>query len=132
MKHILLLEDDLRLASFWQTALEQSGLRVTHCSDASAAISVCDSQAIDLVVTDILIRDEQNAVKPEGGLSLISHIRLHQDQIPILCVTGADPSLQIQKHLELFSVQHIMTKPIDVTTLVRTVRLALGEPSEAD
>ena len=119
MDHILLLEDDFRLAMFWQHGLEHAGFRVTHCMTAADAIQTFDSQPVDLVISDILIRDENRKLKPEGGLSLVAHISLTRKKIPVLCVTGADQSLDLDKHLELFNVHKTFQKPIDVTEIVR-------------
>ncbi|MEL6345053.1 MAG: response regulator [Myxococcota bacterium] len=66
MKHILIMEDDVSLGMGWQELLEDAGHDVTLTFSAPEAIAILDSQTVDLIITDMIIRDENNYAQPGG------------------------------------------------------------------
>ncbi len=120
---ILLLEDDLTFAMHVRDAFEQEGWTVYHeVSPVSARVTL-DEEPIDLVVCDILIRGIDSQPSSEGGLTLITHIRLRMHSPPpILAITGADPMLNLVPLAENLAVDRILQKPINLPDLVAEVR----------
>lgn len=94
---ILILEDDIDLATQWQDAFAQ------HDADAVLATSrpeveyLCQNMQFDALVVDIFIRDLDGALTGDGGLTAISYLRLPQHAnprpwgitVPIVAVTGS-------------------------------------------
>ena len=122
MKTVLIMEDQLELATFWREALEDAGYRVLYASKMEDAASFLYTDDIDVVVTDMLIRGSDNEIQPSGGLSLLSHINLHVDHPPkIIAVSGAHPDLHVLKHAESMGADRCIGKPITPEELLATV-----------
>lgn len=131
MKTILILEDDLDLASHWRMWLEGAGHRVIHQTDVKGAIHVVDSREIDLVICDILIGNHTAGFSTQGGLSMLSHIMLHTSPRPkSLIITGAKPSLSIDRHVQLLKADRFVSKPISEGSMLAEVSQLLTQPKQ--
>jgi DNA-binding response OmpR family regulator len=126
LKTILILEDDLRLGTHWKSLLEAAGHRIIHETDADEAINVIENEQIDLVITDILIRSEDNQIRNRGGFSLLSHIKFHAGVKPkIITVSGGAKQLNLAKHAELFDAAMSLVKPVTDLDFVAAVESVL-------
>ena len=96
MKTVLIMEDQPELASYWREALETAGYNVIHAIDFEEAASCLEMRQVQVVVSDMLIRDEHDNTSKTGGLTLLSHICLNVKPMPkIIAVSGAHPDLHI-------------------------------------
>ena len=129
IKSILILEDDPRIAEHWKSLLERAGYRVFHEVDADRAIQVADEEPIDLIITDIFIRESDTAFKPRGGLSLLAHTSVNVRPRPkAIAITGASTSLNIEAHVHIFRGTKTLTKPVSDEVLLRAIAAELAEP----
>ena len=127
-KSILLLEDDLRIAEHWKALLENAGYRVYHEVDAEDAIRFVDQQPVDLILTDIFIRESETTIKPRGGLSLLAHASINVRPCPkAIAVTGASTSLNIEAHVQIFRGAQTLVKPVDDARLLEVVAAELAD-----
>ena len=55
--HLLMIEDDVRLAAMVSEYLTQSGFRVTHMADGGAGLAALQDQPFDLVILDLMLPD---------------------------------------------------------------------------
>jgi DNA-binding response OmpR family regulator len=126
------LEDELRLATTWQLAIEQKGYAVIVESSFDAASRALQESEIALVISDMLIRNSAKTLAPKGGLSLLAFINLHLDREkrpPVIVVTGADASMNIDKHAETLKATLVLTKPVSTDELVDRVCEVLDHES---
>ena len=131
MASLLLLEDDLALAMHYREALELKGHVVYHEVNVEQAKLTLQDVAIDIVISDIMIRDLSGAPSSRGGFSLISHIRLNIRPIPhIIVITGADSRLNLLQVAESFSAAAALEKPIDMDLLLAEVDRLLALPRD--
>ena len=120
------MEDQVELASHWREHLETAGHNVIHAKDFAGAVELLESQEVHVVVSDMLIRDDNNMPSKTGGLSLLSHMRLHCDPSPkTIAVSGAHPQLHIMRHAELLDADAGIVKPFTAEELVYTVNRLL-------
>ena len=129
MQTILILEDDLRLSQHWQTLLEDEGYHVVAHTDTQQAIQSLDELKIDLVISDMIIRDETNHICPKGGLSLMAHIAMNiSPPVPkVIAITGSSPELQLDKHAESMRSDLCLRKPISPEDIVTAVKSTLAK-----
>lgn len=81
--HILLVEDDAMLAAAVQSALQATGARVDHVSDAQAARLALVDHRYSAVLLDLGL--------PGGsGLSVLQALRARYDATPVLIITARD------------------------------------------
>jgi CheY-like chemotaxis protein len=85
MAKILIFEDDQSLALYWQQLLEQASHEVRCCDSVEQAMEIVALMQPDLIVADMLIKQEGKFVS-EGGLSLVSKLRLREQFVG--CILG--------------------------------------------
>ena len=128
MKTVLILEDQHELASYWREFIEEAGYRVVHALNMGDATSFLNVNSIDIIVTDMLIRDEEAELQPSGGLTLLSHINLHVDNPPkIIAVSGAHPDLHVLKHAKSMGADRCIGKPFTPAELLSIISELLSE-----
>jgi DNA-binding response OmpR family regulator len=87
-KRILVVEDDLPLASMYKNALRLGGFDVHVAHDGIGALWILDQQTLDLVVLDLFLP----RLRGEVVLSEIAENRALQ-HLPVVVVTGSDAGL---------------------------------------
>ena len=55
--HLLIIEDDVRLAAMVGEYLAQSGFAVTHRADGSSGLAALQEQPVALVILDLMLPD---------------------------------------------------------------------------
>ena len=96
MALIPLLEDEYDQAVLFQEYLSREGHETRACTGAREAMEHLSSEAHDLIIADIFVRDRGEVV-PDGGLRLIGSMRrvwkpegcATPADVPILVVSGA-------------------------------------------
>lgn len=80
---ILLVEDDILVASIVTTALEGRGCRVRACHNADEAVRMLiDGEPFDLLFTDVVMPGSLN------GVELAGWARLHRPELAVVIATG--------------------------------------------
>lgn len=116
MKHIVLVEDDIRLANLVANFLQQNSFQVTVLNDGANAVETIISKQPDLVILDIML--------PElDGFSICRQIRKQYHQ-PILFLTAKDSPIDHVMGLEIGADDYII-KPIDPHVLLARITVAL-------
>ena len=127
--HVLAVDDDADALTLMSDLLEAAGARVTTASSATDALAFLDSQAPDVLITDL-------GMPHVDGLQLIEQVRRHRDarvrHVPAAALTAYARSDDRVKALRAGFDLHL-AKPIDPTELVTTIaalakRFTPGEP----
>ena len=79
---VLLVEDDMRLATLTQTYLESRGLEVLHAADGKAALELLRETSVTAVVLDLMLPGID-------GYEVCRRLRVFSD-VPVLTVTALD------------------------------------------
>jgi len=128
MARILLVEDDEALRRMLQRALERAGHRVFVARDGLEAEQVFDLQKVDLVVTDLIMPQQE-------GLETILHIRKQAPVLPIIAMSGggrghAGDYLRLALHL---GANRTLEKPFPIQELQKVVTELLdGERADGE
>jgi DNA-binding response OmpR family regulator len=81
--HILVVEDESKIAGFLERGLTDEGHRVDVAPDLAAARMATREQRYDLILVDRML--------PDGdGLSIVLDLRRRQDHTPAICLTARD------------------------------------------
>ena len=106
---VLLVEDEEDIREFLVEALEFSNLKVLEAKDGVEGLEKFRSEKPDIVLTDIYM-------PRMDGLTLIKNIRLENETVPILTISGAsDDSLKTTK---LIGANEAFSKPFNLEELV--------------
>ena len=112
---ILLLEDDVMIASGVKYALENEGYEVEHAKDVSAAKNLISGSAFSLAIIDMQL--------PDGNGFDISSI-LTDKKVPVIFLTVVDDENQIVKAFDEGAEDYIV-KPFRIRELLARVKRTL-------
>jgi DNA-binding response OmpR family regulator len=129
MQHLLMIEDDARLARMVGEYLERSGFGVTHAPDATAGLSrlqqPADGKLPDLVVLDLMLPDLD-------GLEVCRRIRAMDGdvaRVPVLMLTAKGDPMDRVVGLEL-GADDYLPKPFEPRELLARIRAVLRRKGE--
>ena len=116
MPTILVADDDAHIREVVRFALERAGHRVIEASDGAEALAEFARQAIDLIVLDIVMPEQD-------GLEVCRRVR-QSSHVPILFLSSRDEELDRILGLEMGADDYV-TKPFSPRELVARVKAML-------
>ena len=128
MQHLLMIEDDARLAQMVAEYLERSGYTVTHAIDAKAGLALLQdppAATADLVILDLMLPDMD-------GLEVCRRIRSlpgSQAQVPVLMLTAKGDPMDRIVGLEM-GADDYLPKPFEPRELLARIRAVLRRRTE--
>lgn len=121
-KRILLVEDDIMIASGLMYALENEGYDPTNCKDTAAARDAISKNRFDLALLDMQLPD---------GIGFDISSKLKNTDTAIIFLTIADDENKIVKAFEDGAADYI-TKPFRLRELLARVKRTLAMKSGTD
>ena len=121
LMRILLIEDDLKIASFIKKGLKASGFAVDHAVDGEEGLHMVMTEPYDTAVIDIMlpIRD---------GLSLIKEMRRERIKTPVIILSAKDSIDDRVKGLQSGGDDYV-TKPFAFSELLARVQALIRRSS---
>ena len=117
MAHILIAEDEPRIASFIEKGLKSHGFTTTTVENAHVALSLALSDGFDLLILDLGLPDRD-------GLEVLADLRGQGGILPVLILTARDDIQDKVSGLE-GGADDYMTKPFRFEELLARVRVRL-------
>ena len=116
MAKILLVEDEINIASFIERGLKEFGHSVTVCHDGNTGWKILQDEPFDLLILDIIM--------PKiNGLELCRLYRqMFGYQIPVIMLTALGTTEDIVKGLDA-GADDYLTKPFSVEELLARLRV---------
>src|SRR5579863_4981825 len=125
--HLLLVEDDSEIRGLVADFLRQGGFQVTVAQDGGEMDRVMESDAVDLLILDIML-------PKEDGLSLCRRVR-SRGNMPVIMLTARGSEVDRVVGLEM-GADDYLAKPFSshelvarIRALLRRAQLATLEPS---
>ena len=119
-QHLLMIEDDARLAAMVGEYLTQSGFVVTHMPDGESGLGALQDKPVDLVVLDLMLPGID-------GLEVCRRIRaLPGDaaRVPVLMLTAKGDPMDRVVGLEI-GADDYLPKPFEPRALLARIRAVL-------
>jgi DNA-binding response OmpR family regulator len=117
VQRILIVEDEIRLASFLEKGLRSSGFATTVVGDGAAAGAVVTDEDFDLVILDL-------GLPGKDGLAVLRDLRREGRRVPVIVLTArSDPHDRVTG-LEA-GADDYLAKPFHFEELVARVRARL-------
>ena len=119
-QHLLMIEDDARLAAMVSEYLTQSGFVVTHMPDSESGLGALQDKPVDLVVLDLMLPGID-------GLEVCRRIRaLPGDaaRVPVLMLTAKGDPMDRVVGLEI-GADDYLPKPFEPRELLARIRAVL-------
>ncbi len=111
--HILTIEDDMDTAKSLIALLASVGHKVDHVRNKQDALQKLKDVRYDIATMDIMLGHEKNA-----GINLISYINKERIDLPILVISGMDPTVYADITLNMIGVWDFIAKPFDSASLM--------------
>jgi len=115
--NVLVVEDDVLLASGLKSALTRAEYKVTHAPTGGSACGVLRAADFDLVILDLGLPDME-------GLEVLRELRLRRLPVPVLVLTARDGVEQQVAALDA-GADDYMEKPFDLRELQARIRALL-------
>ncbi|GLS24447.1 response regulator [Marinibactrum halimedae] len=116
MQHVLIVEDEAKLAKLQQEFLEKSGFNVSILMDGNPVIDWVKTHSPDLILLDLMLPGKD-------GLTLCREIRQFSD-VPIIMLTAKVEEIDRILGLELGADDYVC-KPVSPSEVVARVRANL-------
>ncbi|OCS93033.1 response regulator transcription factor [Caryophanon latum] len=116
-KNILVVEDELSIATLLKYNLEQAGYNVDIAHDGQTGLDMALSLKPDLLLLDVML--------PKlDGMDVCKEIRMHKMNTPIIMLTARDDEFDKVLGLEL-GADDYMTKPFSPREVIARVKAVL-------
>lgn len=120
--HILLIEDEEKIARFTELELIHEGYAVTKAADGRKGLSLAQSGEYDLCLLDIMLPGL-------SGLEVLRRLR-RTSQMPVIMLTARDAVMDKVSGLDMGADDYI-TKPFAIEELLARIRVALKKSAAA-
>ena len=117
MFHILVVEDDTNARKLMKAVLERAEYSVLTAVNGEDALSLLDSNHIDLILLDIMMPGMD-------GYALASELRAAGNTVPILMVTAKQLPAD-KRNGFLSGTDDYMTKPVDTEEMLLRIKALL-------
>ncbi|MCL1475371.1 response regulator transcription factor [Argonema antarcticum] len=122
--HILLVEDEVKLARFVELELSYEGHRVSVFHDGIAGLGAVREEKPDLVILDWMLPGI-------SGLEICRRLRTTGDKVPIILLTAKDEVTDRVAGLDAGADDYVV-KPFSVEELLARVRAHLRRTQESN
>jgi len=112
--HVLIIEDDLRIANLLEAGLEEEGYQVVTEADGGRGFHLASTCSFDLIVLDVML-------PTLDGFAVARQLRIAGSRIPILMLTARDANRDIVQGLDL-GADDYLTKPFSLEVFLARVR----------
>jgi two-component system OmpR family response regulator len=120
---ILLIEDDMKLASFILKGFKEAGFAVDHCADGEDGLHMALSEPYDAAIVDIML--------PKlDGFSLIDELRRRKITTPVIILSAKRSVEDRIKGLQTGSDDYLV-KPFSFAELLARVQALIRRASGA-
>lgn len=115
--HILIVEDEEKLARFVELELIHEGYQVTKSGNGREALSMAENERFDLILLDILLPGL-------NGLEVLRRLMQEGNPTPVILLTARDAVMDKVAGLDAGAVDYI-TKPFAIEELLARIRVGL-------
>lgn len=120
--HILIVEDEAKLAQFMHLELTQEGYDVTIAEDGIAGLTAAREHQLDLIILDWMLPGLP-------GVEVCRRLRTTGDKTPIILVTAKDDVRDRVSGLDAGADDYVV-KPFSIEELLARVRAQLRRTGE--
>jgi DNA-binding NtrC family response regulator len=112
------VDDEPAMLKSYGRILRKTPWRLLTADRAERALEMLESEAIDLLITDIKMPDTH-------GIQLLSKIRERHKDLPVIVCSGF-PGMKDDQTLRFHRIADFIEKPVDEEVLKRKIERVLG------
>lgn len=114
MLNILVVDDQAHIRRLYEYTLEKNGYKTFSAANGSEALTLLESQHIDLVILDVMM-------PVLDGYDCLKEIRDSGSEIPVLIITAKDGAEDVRKAFTL-GTDDFMVKPVDEVEMLLRIK----------
>lgn len=114
---VLVIEDDLRIATLVQQGMREEGYQVVVSGDGREGLELARSATYDLIILDLML-------PRVDGFEVARQLRREGNRMPILMLTARDSEADTVQGLDLGADDYV-TKPFSFSVFLARVRAIL-------
>ncbi len=122
MKRILIVDDELAVASIFDTALKNSGYEVKIATSGKGGLDLAKSERFDLILLDQMLGDI-------SGNEILKTLK--QDEttkiVPIAMLSNFGHDTMVKEALNSGAVDYILKYQVSIDDLIKKVKTLLGD-----
>ncbi len=121
-KKILLVDDDERILSVYETGLKAAGYEVTTAKDAATALASTSSTKFDLILLDEMLPDK-------SGNEILKELKANEATkgLTVAILSNFGHEEIVKEALNLGAVDYILKYQASAEDLVKKVKGMIGE-----
>ena len=121
MARILVIDDEEPVRNVLRQMLERAGHEVAEASDGRVGLRHVREQQIELVITDILMPEQE-------GIETIRALHKEFPRIKVLAISGGGrrKNLGVLSEAEFFGAHSVLPKPFERAELLKAVSTLLA------
>jgi DNA-binding response OmpR family regulator len=112
--HILVVEDEPRMANLLRSALTEEGHHATVAGDGETALGMAAASLFDVIVLDVML-------PRVDGFSVVRQLREARNQTPLLILTAKDSNADMVRALDIGADDYLV-KPFSFEVLLARIR----------
>lgn len=120
---LLLIEDDLKIASFIRKGFRSAGYAVDHAANGREGLDLALYEPYDTVIVDIMLPEK-------NGLAVIEALRREKGMTPVIILSAKDSIEDRVKGLQIGGDDYL-TKPFAFSELLARVQALIRRQSNA-
>ena len=117
MRKILVIDDDAQVRKVISVILSKNGFTVFESGNGCSALSILETEAVDLIITDILMPEKD-------GLETIAESKALWPRLKIIAMSGGglymDPALYLRM-AKIIGADVVFNKPVGMKKLLQTI-----------
>src|SRR5512137_1123821 len=117
VSHILLIEDDISLATNLADVLKEDGFKVTVCNRGDEGLRRANTDECDVVLTDLRLPGL-------GGLELVKQLHETQPRLPVVLMT-AHGTIETAIEATKLGAYDYLQKPFEMPGLISVLHRAV-------
>lgn len=124
MPTVLVIDDDDMVRSLLVRALTGARYTVLEAADGQAGLSLARSNAVDLVVTDLVMPVQE-------GMETIMTLRRERPRLPVIAISGGVTNSRL--YLDIagkIGARRILPKPFTPKELIQLIEAVLAEEAQ--
>lgn len=114
IKHILIIEDEVKIARFLELELQHEGYEVSISHDGREGLNMALSNTYNLLILDVMLPSL-------NGMEVLRRIR-QSSELPVIMLTAKDDVMDKVMGLDL-GAQDYLTKPFAIEELLARIRV---------
>lgn len=122
MYHVLIVEDERKLAAFVAKGFKKYGFRTTVVADGEQALQATEAQAFDVILLDL-------GLPVKDGWTVLKTLRDRGDKRPVIIVTALS---DLRQEALAAGANDYVPKPFRFMDLLAAVRAQISEDLSAN